>query len=76
MDRGHGWHRTTKSKRVKRLEEDMTTKSADTIKVRRQSNLNQGRKVFMNSQLLQHRGEKVIFLSMRPLRSNLLVENA
>ena len=35
-----------------------------------------GEKVFMNSQMLQHRGEKVNFSSMRPLRSNLLVENA
>lgn len=30
----------------------------------------------MNAQMLQHKGNKVIFLSMRPLRSNLLVENA
>jgi hypothetical protein len=61
MERGRGRRRTTKSQRGKWVEEDMTTKSADTIKVRRQSNLNQRRKVFMNSQMLQHRGDKVIF---------------
>ena len=54
----------------------MATESTNTIKVRRQSNLKERRKVFMNSQMLQHRGDKVICLSMRPLRSNLLVENA
>jgi hypothetical protein len=32
----------------------------DTIKVRRQSNLNQSRMVFINSQILQHRRDKVI----------------
>lgn len=76
MDRGRGWRRTTKSQREKWGEEDMTTESTDTINVRRQSNLNQRRKVFIISQMLQDRGDKVIFLSMRPLRSNLLVENA
>ena len=33
----------------------------DTIKVRGKNNLNQRRKVFMNSQMLQNRGDKVIF---------------
>ena len=75
MERGCGWRRPTKSQRGKWVEEDMTTKSADTIKVRIKSNLNQRRKVFMNSQMLQHRRDKVIF-SMWPLISNLLVENA
>ena len=75
MDRRHGQRRTTKSSRGKWVEIDMTMEYADKIKVSRQRNLNQRRKVFMNSQMLQHRGDKVIFLSMRPLRSNLLVSN-
>ena len=54
---------------------DMTMKYVETIKVRRQINLNQRRKVFMNSQMIQHRGDRVIILSMRTLRSNLLVSN-
>jgi hypothetical protein len=61
MERGRGRRRPTKSQRGKWVEEDMTTKSADTIKVRIKSNLNQRRKVFMNSQMLQHRRDKVIF---------------
>ena len=60
MERVHGRHRTTKSKRGKWVEEDMTTESVDTIKVRRQINLNQRSMVFMNSQMLQHRRDKVI----------------
>ena len=75
MDKGHGWCKTTKSTRGKWVEIDMTKESVDTIKVRRQRNLNQRRKVFMNSQMLQHSGDKIIFLSMRNLRSNLSVEN-
>jgi hypothetical protein len=35
--------------------------SAYTIKVRIKISLNQRRKVFMNSQMLQHRRDKVIF---------------
>jgi hypothetical protein len=46
------------------VEEDMTTKSANTIKVRIKSNLNQRRKVFMNSQMLQHRRDKDFFFHM------------
>ena len=61
MESGHRWCRTTKSQRIKWVDEDMTMESADTIKVRRQRNLNQRREVFMNSQMLQHRGDKVIF---------------
>ena len=57
------------------MEIDETTKPADTIEVRRERNLNQRRKVFMNSQMLQHRGDKVIFLSMRPLRAREKFEN-
>ena len=75
MERGRGRRRPTKSQRGKWVEEDMTTKYADTIKVRIKINLNQRRKVFMNSQMLQHRRDKVIFF-MWPLSSNLLVENA
>jgi hypothetical protein len=30
----------------------------------------------MNSQMLQHRGDRIIFFSMWPLSSKLLVENA
>jgi hypothetical protein len=44
-----------------KVEEDMTTKFADSIKVRRKHKLNKRRKVFMNSQRIQHRGDKVIF---------------
>jgi hypothetical protein len=61
MKIGRGRHRTTKSLRGKWLEEDMTTEYTDTLKVRRQINLIQRRKVFMNSQMLQHRGDKFIF---------------
>jgi hypothetical protein len=32
--------------------------SVDTINIRKQINLNQRKKVFMNSQMLQHRGDK------------------
>lgn len=39
----------------------MKMESIDTIKVRRQSNLNKRMKVFMNAQILQHR-EKVFFI--------------
>jgi hypothetical protein len=59
MERGRGQLRTTKSQRRKWVEEDLTTESVDTIKVRIQRNLNQRRKVFMNSQMLQYRGDKV-----------------
>ena len=75
MERGCGPRRPTKSQRGKWVDENVTMTSADTIKVRIKSNLNQRRKVFMNSQMLQHRRDKVIF-SMWPLSSNLLVENA
>jgi len=60
MERGHGWHRTTKLQRGKWAEEDMTIESTDTIKVRIQRNLNQRRMVFMNSQMLQYKRDKVI----------------
>jgi hypothetical protein len=60
MDRGRGRHRPTKSMRGKWVAIESDTKSTDTIKVRRQSNLNQRRMVFMNSQMLQHRRDKVI----------------
>ena len=76
MDIGHGRHRTTKSTRGKCVEIDMKMEFVETIKVRIQTNLNQRRNVFMNSKILQHRGDKVNFLSMMPLRSNLLVSNA
>ena len=62
MDRGCGLRRTAKSHRGMWVEEDMAMKYADTIKVRRQSNLNQRRKVFMNLQFTQHREDKVIFV--------------
>ena len=75
MDNGHGRHRTTKLQRGKWVEEDMAMESIDIIKIRIKRNLNQRMKVFMNSQMLQHRGEQVNFLSMRPLGSNVLVEN-
>ena len=61
MERGCGQRRTNKSQRGKWVEEDMTMKCVDTEKVRIKINLNQRRKVFMNSQMLQHRGYKVIF---------------
>ena len=48
MDRGRGWHRPTKSQIGKWVAIDSDTKSTDTIKVIRQSNRNQMRKVFMN----------------------------
>jgi hypothetical protein len=76
MERGCGRSRPTKSHRGKWVEEDMTTKSAGTIKVRIKSNLNQRRKVFMNSQMIQHRRDKVFFFFIWPLSSNLLVKNA
>ena len=62
MDKGHGKRINTKSTRGKWVEIDKTMESADTIKVQR--NLNQMREVFMNSQILRHRGDKVFF-SMR-----------
>jgi hypothetical protein len=43
------------------VEEDMTMKSANTIKVRINRNLNQRRKVVMNYQMLQHRRDKELF---------------
>ena len=60
MDRGCGWHRTTKSQGGKWVAIYSDIESANTIKLRRQSNLNQRRMVFMNSQMLQHRRDKVI----------------
>ena len=48
MDRGRGWHRTTKLQRGKWVDIDSNTKSADTIKVIRHNNHNQMRKAFMN----------------------------
>ena len=60
MDRGRGQCRPTKSTRGKWVDIELDTKSVDTIKVRRQRNLNQRRMVFMNLQMLQHRRDKVI----------------
>jgi hypothetical protein len=40
MERGRGCHRPTKSQIGKWVEEDMTMKYADAIKVRRKNNLN------------------------------------
>ena len=60
MGRGHGKCRPTKSTRGKWVDVESNTESADTIKVRRQRKLNQRRMVFMNSQMLQHRRDKVI----------------
>ena len=48
MDRGRGRHRPTKSQRGKWVAIDSDTKSVDTIKLIRQSNRNQMRKMFMN----------------------------
>lgn len=76
MERGCGRRRPTKSQRGKWVDKNVTMKSADTIKVRIKINLNQRRKVFMNSQILQHRRDKVFFFSIWPLSSNLLLENA
>jgi hypothetical protein len=42
----------------------MTMKSTDIIKVRIKSNLNQRMKVFMNSQMLQHKRDKFYFFHM------------
>ena len=39
---------------------NLDSESANTIKVRRQSNHNQRRKLFMNSQMLQHEEDKVL----------------
>ena len=39
---------------------DSDTKYGDSIKVIRQSNQNQMRKAFMNSQMLQHKEDKVL----------------
>ena len=60
MDRGRGRHRPIKSTRGKWAAIESYTKSVDTIKVRRQRNINQRRMLFMNSQMLQHRRDKVI----------------
>ena len=43
VERGHGWHRTTKSQRGKWVAID-----SDTIKVIRQRNHNEMRKAFIN----------------------------
>ena len=64
MERGRGGRRTTKSQRGKWVEEDMTMKSVDTIKVRMKGNINQRRNVFMNSQMLHHRRDKFFFFHM------------
>lgn len=60
MDKGHGRRRTIKTRRGKWVAIDSNTKFVDTIKVRRQSNHNQTRKAFMNSQMLQHIEDKVL----------------
>jgi hypothetical protein len=39
---------------------ESNTESADTVNIRIQRNLNQRRMVFMNSQMIQHRRDKVI----------------
>ena len=60
MNRGCGQHRTTKLQRGNWVAIDSNIEFAYTIKGRRQRNINQRRKVFMNSPMLQHREDKVL----------------
>ena len=59
IERGCGQRRTTKLKRGKWVAIDSYIKYVETIKVRRQNNINQMRRLFI-SQMLQHREDKVL----------------